>query len=102
MSHNINDSNFLTKQDVQEIFNKKSEELKYQNANYINNKAHNKNIEQTFSDNEKIENLNQISDSIKDKTQKIQKKFSDTTDSTFLKAGKQALKNFGITKKDKN
>ncbi|KJV54360.1 putative conjugative transfer TraG domain protein [Orientia tsutsugamushi str. Kato PP] len=39
---------------------------------------------------------------IKNETQKIQRKFSDTTNSTFLRAGKQALENFGITKKDKS
>ncbi|WP_342637749.1 hypothetical protein [Orientia tsutsugamushi] len=62
LNDHINDGNFSTKRDIQEIFNKKSEELKYQNANYINNKAYNNNIEQIFSDNEKIENLNRISD----------------------------------------
>ncbi|WP_041621102.1 hypothetical protein [Orientia tsutsugamushi] len=102
MNDHINAGNFSTKRDIQEIFNKKSEELKCQNANYINNKAYNNNIEQIFSDNEKIENLNRISDNIKNETQKIQKKFSDTTNSTFLRAGKQALENFGITKKDKS
>ncbi|KJV71177.1 putative conjugative transfer TraG domain protein [Orientia tsutsugamushi str. UT76] len=63
---------------------------------------HSQNIEQAFVDKEKVENLDQISDSIKNKTQEIQKKFSDTTDSTFLSAGKQALENLGITKKDKS
>ncbi|KJV54349.1 hypothetical protein [Orientia tsutsugamushi] len=63
LDDHINDGNFSTKRDIQEIFNKKSEELKCQNANYINNKAYNNNnIEQIFSDNEKIENLNRISD----------------------------------------
>ncbi|KJW06396.1 putative conjugative transfer TraG domain protein [Orientia tsutsugamushi str. UT144] len=63
---------------------------------------HVQNMEQTLSDNEKVKTLNQIPDSIKNKTQEIQKKFSDTTDSTFLSAGKQALENLGITKKDKS
>ncbi|KJV75997.1 conjugal transfer protein TraG [Orientia tsutsugamushi] len=62
LNDHINAGNFSTKRDIQEIFNKKSEELKCQNANYINNKAYNNNIEQIFSDNEKIENLNRISD----------------------------------------
>ncbi|KJV71425.1 putative traG protein [Orientia tsutsugamushi str. TA763] len=102
LNDHINDGNFSTKQDVQEIFNKKSEELKGQNLNYRNDKAYNKNIEQTFSDNEKVKTLNKIPDNIKIETQKIQKEFSDTTDSTFLRAGEQALENLGITKKDKS
>ncbi|SPR11279.1 conjugal transfer protein TraG [Orientia tsutsugamushi] len=102
LNDHINDANFSTTQDLQEIFNKKSEELKGQNLNYRNDKAYNKNIEQTFSDNEKVKTLNKIPDNIKIETQKIQKEFSDTTDSTFLRAGEQALENLGITKKDKS
>ncbi|KJV50517.1 hypothetical protein OTSGILL_2965 [Orientia tsutsugamushi str. Gilliam] len=91
---------FRLKKDLQSDFYKNVEQLEaiYDKSNQM----HSQNIEQAFVDNEKIENLNQISDSIKDKTQKIQKKFSDTTDSTILRAGKQALENFGITNKDKS
>ncbi|KJV52435.1 conjugal transfer protein TraG N-terminal domain-containing protein, partial [Orientia tsutsugamushi] len=71
LNDHINDGNFLNEQDLQEIFNKKSEELKGQNVNYSNDKAYNKNIEQTFSNNKKIKNLDQVSDSIKNKTKEI-------------------------------
>nr|WP_245406809.1 conjugal transfer protein TraG N-terminal domain-containing protein [Orientia tsutsugamushi] len=100
LNDHINDGNFSTKKDLQSDFYKNVEQLEaiYDKSNQM----HSQNIEQAFVDNEKIENLNQISDSIKDKTQKIQKKFSDTTDSTILRAGKQALENFGITNKDKS
>ncbi|WP_371219566.1 conjugal transfer protein TraG N-terminal domain-containing protein [Orientia tsutsugamushi] len=100
LNDHINDGNFSTKKDLQSDFYKNVEQLEaiYDKSNQM----HSQNIEQAFVDNEKIENLNQISDSIKDKTQKIQKKFSDTTDSTILMAGKQALENFGITNKDKS
>ncbi|SPR12093.1 conjugal transfer protein TraG [Orientia tsutsugamushi str. Gilliam] len=47
-------------------------------------------------------NSTTIDRNIKNETQKIQRKFSDTTNSTFLRAGRQALENFGITKKDKS
>ncbi|QES96711.1 conjugal transfer protein TraG N-terminal domain-containing protein [Orientia tsutsugamushi] len=91
LRHNINDANFSTKQDLQEIFNNKSEELKCQNANYINNKAYNKNIEQTFIDNEKVENLDRISDSIKNKTQEIQNEFNNTSNSAVIMTGNKAV-----------
>ncbi|SPM45679.1 conjugal transfer protein TraG [Orientia tsutsugamushi] len=89
----INDDNFLNEQDLQEIFNKKSEELKGQNVNYSNDKAYNKNIEQTFSNNKKIKNLDRISDSIKDKTKEIQDEFNNTSNSAVILTGKQAVKN---------
>ncbi|KJV77339.1 putative traG protein [Orientia tsutsugamushi str. UT76] len=100
LNNHINDGNFLNKQKLKASFDANVEQLEaiYDKSNQM----HSQNIEQAFVDNEKIENLNQISDSIKDKTQKIQKKFSDTTDSTILRAGKQALENFGITNKDKS
>ncbi|KJV52181.1 putative traG protein [Orientia tsutsugamushi str. Kato PP] len=89
----INDDNFLNEQDLQEIFNKKSEELKGQNVNYSNDKAYNKNIEQTFSNNKKIKSLDRISDSIKDKTKEIQDEFNNTSNSAVILTGKQAVKN---------
>ncbi|QES96408.1 conjugal transfer protein TraG N-terminal domain-containing protein [Orientia tsutsugamushi] len=102
----INDGNFLHEQDLQSNFYDNVKKLKTKaqtiNLNDSSNEMHSQNIEHTFSDNEKIKNLDRISDSIKNKTQEIQKKFSDTTDSTFLRAGKQALENLGITKKDKS
>ncbi|WP_342637770.1 conjugal transfer protein TraG N-terminal domain-containing protein [Orientia tsutsugamushi] len=95
----INDGNFLNKQKLKASFDANVEQLEaiYDKSNQM----HSQNIEQAFVDKEKVENLDRISDSIKNKTQEIQKKFSDTTDSTFSMAGKQALENLGITKKDK-
>ncbi|KJV51953.1 putative conjugative transfer TraG domain protein [Orientia tsutsugamushi str. Gilliam] len=106
LNNHINDGNFLHEQDLQSNFYDNVKKLKTKaqtiNLNDSSNEMHSQNIEHTFSDNEKIKNLDRISDSIKNKTQEIQKKFSDTTDSTFLMAGKQALENLGITKKDKS
>ncbi|SPM44536.1 conjugal transfer protein TraG [Orientia tsutsugamushi] len=104
MNNHINDSNFSTKEDLQNTFEKNVEQLQAEASNIHNNSnvVHVQNIEQTFSDNEKVKTLDKIPDNIKTEAQKIQKKFSDTTDSTFLMAGKQALKNLGITKKDKS
>ncbi|SPR16599.1 conjugal transfer protein TraG [Orientia tsutsugamushi] len=104
LNNHINDANFSTTQDLQNTFEKNIEQLQAKASNIYNNSnvMHVQNIEQTFSDNEKVKTLNQIPDNIKNETQKIQKKFSDTTDSTFLMAGKQALENLGITKKDKS
>ncbi|SPM44758.1 conjugal transfer protein TraG [Orientia tsutsugamushi] len=100
LNNHINDGNFLNKQKLKASFDANVEQLEaiYDKSNQM----HSQNIEQAFVDKEKVENLDQISDSIKNKTQEIQKKFSDTTDSTFLSAGKQALENLGITKKDKS
>ncbi|SPR04414.1 conjugal transfer protein TraG [Orientia tsutsugamushi] len=97
--NDFNDDNFLNKQKLKASFDANTEQLEaiYDKSNEI----HSQNIEQAFVDNEKVENLDRISDSIKNKTQEIQKKFSDTTDSTFSMAGKQALGNLGITKKEK-
>ncbi|SPR14106.1 hypothetical protein [Orientia tsutsugamushi] len=104
LNNHINDSNFSTKEDLQNTFEKNVEQLQAEASNIHNNSnvVHVQNMEQTLSDNEKVKTLNQIPDSIKNKTKEIQKKFSDTTDSTFLRAGEQALKNLGITKKDKS
>ncbi|QES96677.1 conjugal transfer protein TraG [Orientia tsutsugamushi] len=104
LNNHINDSNFSTKEDLQNTFEKNVEQLQDEASNIHNNSnvVHVQNIEQTFSDNEKVKTLDKIPDNIKTEAQKIQKKFSDTTDSTFLMAGKQALKNLGITKKDKS
>ncbi|WP_342637817.1 conjugal transfer protein TraG N-terminal domain-containing protein [Orientia tsutsugamushi] len=99
LNNHINDGNFLNKQKLKASFDANVEQLEaiYDKSNQM----HSQNIEQAFVDKEKVENLDRISDSIKNKTQEIQKKFSDTTDSTFSMAGKQALENLGITKKDK-
>nr|WP_245406860.1 conjugal transfer protein TraG N-terminal domain-containing protein [Orientia tsutsugamushi] len=104
LNDHINDANFSTKKDLQSNFYENVERLEANASNIHNNSnvTHVQNMEQTLSDNEKVKTLNQIPDNIKNETQKIQKKFSDTTDSTFLRAGKQALKNLGITKKDKS
>ncbi|SPM45977.1 conjugal transfer protein TraG [Orientia tsutsugamushi] len=104
LNNHINDSNFSTKEDLQNTFEKNVEQLQADASNIHNNSnvTHVQNMEQTLSDNEKVKTLNQIPDSIKDKTKEIQKKFSDTTDSTFLRVGEQALENLGITKKDKS
>ncbi|SPR07862.1 conjugal transfer protein TraG [Orientia tsutsugamushi] len=104
LNNHINDSNFLTKEDLQNTFEKNVEQLQAEASNIHNNSnvVHVQNIEQTFSDNEKVKTLDKIPDNIKTEAQKIQKKFSDTTDSTVLMAGNQALENLGITKKDKS
>ncbi|KJV70681.1 putative traG protein [Orientia tsutsugamushi str. TA763] len=104
LRYNINDSDFSTKEDLQNTFEKNVEQLQAKASNIHNNSniMHSQNIEQTFADNEKVKTLDKIPDNIKTEAQKIQKKFSDTTDSTFLSAGKQAFKNLGITKKDKS
>ncbi|KJV72066.1 putative traG protein [Orientia tsutsugamushi str. UT76] len=103
LNDHINDANFSTKKDLQSNFYKNVERLEANASNIHNNSnvTHVQNMEQTLSDNEKVKTLNQIPDSIKNKTQEIQKKFSDTTDSTFSMAGKKALENLGITIKDK-
>ncbi|KJV73302.1 putative traG protein [Orientia tsutsugamushi str. TA716] len=104
LNDHINDSNFSTKEDLQNTFEKNVEQLQAEASNIHNNSnvVHVQNMEQTLSDNEKVKTLNQIPDNIKTEAQKIQKKFSDTTDSTVLMAGNQALENLGITKKDKS
>ncbi|SPM45836.1 conjugal transfer protein TraG [Orientia tsutsugamushi] len=104
LNDHINDGNFSTKRDIQNTFEKNVEQLQAEASNIHNNSnvVHVQNIEQTFSDNEKVKTLDKIPDNIKTEAQKIQKKFSDTTDSTVLMAGNQALENFGITKKDKS
>ncbi|BAG40597.1 putative conjugative transfer protein TraG [Orientia tsutsugamushi str. Ikeda] len=104
LNDHINDGNFSTKKDLQNTFEKNVEQLQAEASNIHNNSnvVHVQNIEQTFSDNEKVKTLDKIPDNIKTEAQKIQKKFSDTTDSTVLMAGNQALENLGITKKDKS
>ncbi|WP_371218717.1 conjugal transfer protein TraG N-terminal domain-containing protein [Orientia tsutsugamushi] len=95
LNNHINDSNFSTKEDLQNTFEKNVEQLQAEASNIHNNSnvVHVQNIEQTFSDNEKVKTLDKIPDNIKTEAQKIQKKFSDTTDSTVLMAGNQALEN---------
>nr|WP_245406907.1 conjugal transfer protein TraG N-terminal domain-containing protein [Orientia tsutsugamushi] len=104
LNDHINDGNFSTKKDLQNTFEKNVEQFQAEASNIHNNSnvVHVQNIEQTFSDNEKVKTLDKIPDNIKTEAQKIQKKFSDTTDSTVLMAGNQALENLGITKKDKS
>ncbi|KJV87443.1 putative traG protein [Orientia tsutsugamushi str. UT76] len=87
LNNHINDSNFSTKEDLQNTFEKNVEQLQAEASNIHNNSnvVHVQNIEQTFSDNEKVKTLDKIPDNIKTEAQKIQKKFSDTTDSTFLR-----------------
>ncbi|KJV51279.1 putative conjugative transfer TraG domain protein [Orientia tsutsugamushi str. Gilliam] len=48
-------------------------------------------IKTTFIDNEKVENLDRISDSIKNKTKEIQKKFDNTSNSAVILTGKQVV-----------
>ncbi|QES95850.1 conjugal transfer protein TraG N-terminal domain-containing protein [Orientia tsutsugamushi] len=91
LNDHINDGNFSTKKDLQSDFYKNVEQLEaiYDKSNQM----HSQNIEQAFVDNEKIENLNQISDSIKNKTKEIQNEFNNTSNSTVILTGKQAVKN---------
>ncbi|KJV54525.1 conjugative transfer TraG domain protein, partial [Orientia chuto str. Dubai] len=89
LNHDIDD--ISTKQDLQNIFDTNVERLKAINSSDKNNEVHSQNIEQTFSSHEKIKNLNKISDSIKNKTQEIQKEFDDTSNSAAIMAGKQAV-----------
>ncbi|KJV52003.1 putative traG protein [Orientia tsutsugamushi str. Karp] len=81
LNNHINDSNFSTKEDLQNTFEKNVEQLQAEASNIHNNSnvVHVQNIEQTFADNEKVENLDQVSDSIKNKTKEIQKKFDNTS-----------------------
>nr|WP_245406695.1 conjugal transfer protein TraG N-terminal domain-containing protein [Orientia tsutsugamushi] len=89
LSHNINDSNVSTKQDVQNTFEKNVEQLQ---AIYDeSNEMYSQNIKQTSSDNEKIKNLDRISDSIKNKTQEIQDEFDNTSNSAVILTGKQVV-----------
>ncbi|SPR07527.1 conjugal transfer protein TraG [Orientia tsutsugamushi str. Gilliam] len=79
LNNHINDSNFSTKEDLQNTFEKNVEQLQAEASNIHNNSnvVHVQNIEQTFSDNEKVKTLDKIPDNIKTEAQKIQKKFSD-------------------------
>nr|WP_230597931.1 conjugal transfer protein TraG N-terminal domain-containing protein [Orientia tsutsugamushi] len=89
LNNHINDSNFSNKEDLQSDFYKNVEQLE---AIYDkSNQTHSQNIEQTFIDNEKVENLDRISDSIKNKTKEIQKKFDNTSNSAVILTGKQAV-----------
>ncbi|KJV51191.1 putative conjugative transfer TraG domain protein [Orientia tsutsugamushi str. Gilliam] len=54
---------------------------------------HVQNMEQTLSDNEKVKTINQIPDSIKNKTKEIQDEFNNTSNSALILTGKQAVKN---------
>ncbi|XAF74768.1 conjugal transfer protein TraG N-terminal domain-containing protein [Orientia tsutsugamushi] len=71
LNDHINDGNFSTKKDLQSDFYKNVEQLEaiYDKSNQM----HSQNIEQAFVDNEKVENLDQISVNIKNKAQEIQK-----------------------------
>ncbi|KJV51826.1 conjugal transfer protein TraG N-terminal domain-containing protein, partial [Orientia tsutsugamushi] len=91
LNDHINDANFSTKKDLQSDFYKNVEQLEaiYDKGNQM----HSQNIEQTFIDNEKVENLDRISDSIKNKTKEIQNEFNNTSNSTVILTGKQAVKN---------
>ncbi|KJV72761.1 putative traG protein [Orientia tsutsugamushi str. TA716] len=91
LNDHINDANFSTKKDLQSDFYKNVEQLEaiYDKGNQM----HSQNIEQTFIDNEKVENLDQISDSIKNKTKEIQNEFNNTSNSAVILTGKQAVKN---------
>ncbi|KJW05843.1 conjugative transfer TraG domain protein [Orientia tsutsugamushi str. Sido] len=82
LNDHINDANFSTKKDLQSDFYKNVEQLEaiYDKGNQM----HSQNIEQTFIDNEKVENLDRISDSIKNKTQEIQNEFNNTLIQQFL------------------
>ncbi|KJV71539.1 conjugal transfer protein TraG N-terminal domain-containing protein, partial [Orientia tsutsugamushi] len=94
LKYNINDSDFSTKEDLQNTFEKNVEQLQAKASNIHNNSniMHSQNIEQTFADNEKVENLDQISDSIKNKTKKNQEEFDNTSNSALVLAGKEVLK----------
>ncbi|WP_371253071.1 conjugal transfer protein TraG N-terminal domain-containing protein [Orientia tsutsugamushi] len=87
--NDFNDDNFLNKQKLKASFDANTEQLE---AIYDkSNKIHSQNIEQAFVDNKKVENLDRISDSIKNKTQEIQKKFDNTSNSALVLTGKQAV-----------
>ncbi|WP_371222850.1 conjugal transfer protein TraG N-terminal domain-containing protein [Orientia tsutsugamushi] len=89
LNDHINDGNFSTKRDIQNTFEKNVEQLQ---AIYDeNNEMYSQNIKQTSSDNEKIKNLDRISDSIKNNTQEIQKEFDNTSNSAVILAGKEVL-----------
>ncbi|KJV75785.1 putative conjugative transfer TraG domain protein, partial [Orientia tsutsugamushi str. UT76] len=67
-------------------------QAKASNIHNNSNIMHTQNIKQTFIDNEKIKNLDQISDSIKNKTKKNQEEFDNTSNSALVLAGKEVLK----------
>ncbi|SPM44943.1 conjugal transfer protein TraG [Orientia tsutsugamushi] len=94
LNDHINDGNFSTKRDIQNTFEKNVEQLQAKASNIHNNSniMHAQNIKQTFIDNEKIKNLDQISDSIKNKTKKNQEEFDNTSNSALVLAGKEVLK----------
>ncbi|WP_371253287.1 conjugal transfer protein TraG [Orientia tsutsugamushi] len=100
LNNHINDSNFSTKEDLQNTFEKNVEQLQAKASNIHNNSniMHVQNIKQTSSDNEKIKNLDQISVNIKDKTQEIQNEFNNTSNSAVILTGKQAIKNLNGNK----
>ncbi|BAG39861.1 putative conjugative transfer protein TraG [Orientia tsutsugamushi str. Ikeda] len=90
LNDHINDGNFSTKKDLQSDFYKNVEQLE---AIYDkSNQTHSQNIEQAFVDNEKVENLDQISVNIKNKAQEIQKEFDNTSNSAVILTGKEVLK----------
>lgn len=93
LNDHINDTNFSTKRDIQNTFEKNVEQLQAKASNIHNNSniMHVQNIEQTFSDNKKIKNLDQVSDSIKNKTKEIQDEFNNTSNSAVILTGKQAV-----------
>ncbi|WP_371253374.1 hypothetical protein [Orientia tsutsugamushi] len=94
LNNHINDSNFSTKEDLQNTFEKNVEQLQAEASNIHNNSnvVHVQNMEQTLSDNEKVKTLNQIPDSIKNKTKKNQEEFDNTSNSALVLAGKEVLK----------
>ncbi|KJV70122.1 putative traG protein [Orientia tsutsugamushi str. UT76] len=94
LNNHINDSNFSTKEDLQNTFEKNVEQLQAEASNIHNNSniMHVQNMEQTLSDNEKVKTLNQIPDNIKNETQKIQDEFNNTSNSALILTGKEAIK----------
>ncbi|KJV71282.1 putative traG protein [Orientia tsutsugamushi str. TA763] len=93
LNDHINDGNFSTKRDIQNTFEKNVEQLQAKASNIHNNSniMHVQNIEQTFSDNKKIKNLDQVSDSIKNKTKEIQDEFNNTSNSAVIMTGNKAV-----------
>ncbi|KJV71677.1 putative conjugative transfer TraG domain protein [Orientia tsutsugamushi str. UT76] len=70
MNDHINDGNFSTKKDLQSFLqNVEQLEAIYDKSN----QTHSQNIEQAFVDNEKVENLDQISDILRIRLKKYRK-----------------------------
>ncbi|KJV54456.1 putative conjugative transfer TraG domain protein [Orientia chuto str. Dubai] len=86
LNHDID--GISSKQDLQNAFEEKIDNLRNQASNNI--KMH---IEQqsSITDTEKVEHLNRISDSIKNKAQKIEKEFDNISNSAVILVGKEAV-----------